>query len=263
MSINPALRFRQTTLRLTALAVLALVVAPLTRAETSSQLTFASPEAASRALFVAAKSHDEQALEQILGATPSPAEKRDEERLEREQFAKKYEEMHRLAHHRNGQTVLYIGAENWPFPIPLVSQNSTWRFDAATGEKEILFRRIGENELAAIEICRSLTTAAHDTQAHQDDELLSTLLANEQHDGTPTVYRGYHFRVLNRGRGDFAVIAYPAAYRSSGVMTFIVGRRTAVYAKDLGTNTTQLANEMKGYHSDKSWKKEEPATASP
>jgi hypothetical protein len=262
MNIKPALPSRQTTIRLATLAVLALLVAPLTRAETSSQTTFASPQAASHALFVAAKNHDEQAIGQILGATQSPAEQRDEERLEREQFAKKYEEMHRLAHHRNGQMVLYVGAENWPFPIPLISQNNTWRFDAAAGEKEIMFRRIGENELTAIEICRSLATAAQNTQAHQDDELLATLLADEQPGGTPTLYRGYHFRVVNRGRADFAVIAYPAAYRSSGVMTFIVGQRAVVYAKDLGTNTSKLANELKGYRPDRSWK-EETAPGSP
>jgi hypothetical protein len=262
MNIKLTLSSRQTPIRLAALAVLALLVAPLTRGETSGQTTFASPQAASHALFTAVKSHDDGAIGQILGETQSPAEKRDEERLEREQFAKKYEEMHRLAHHRNGQMVLYVGAENWPFPFPLVAQNNTWRFDAAAGEKEILFRRIGENEITAIEICRRLATAAKTPQAPQDDELVNTLLTGAQHDGAPTRYHGYHFRVVNRGRSDFAVIAYPAAYRSSGVMTFIAGRRTDVYAKDLGANTTELANAMTGYRADRSWKKE-AASGSP
>jgi hypothetical protein len=231
-----------------------LVAAPI-HAEPSSQTTFASPEAASHALFAAAQTHDEAAIGQILGAPPA-GDRRDEERLEREQFAKKYQEMHRLAHERNGQLILYIGAENWPFPFPLVSDNQVWRFDAAAGEKEILFRRIGENEMTAIEVCRALAAAAQNPGAHQDDELLGTLLTDAQRDGTPTLYRGYHYRVLNRRGSNFAVIAYPADYRSSGVMTFIVDRHAVVYAKDLGTNTTGLANAMPGYHPDKSWKKE-------
>ncbi len=249
-------------IRLTALTVIMTIVAPAALADVSSQATFPSAEAASHALFVAAKNHDEMAIGQILGATQTAAERRDEERLEHEQFAKKYEEMHRLARERKGRRVLYIGAENWPFPIPLIEQNDTWRFDFATGEQEILFRRIGENELTAIEVCRALATAARDPKAHQDDDLLATLLTDAQRDGTPTLYRGYHFRVLNRGRTGFTVIAYPSVYRSSGVMTFIASQHADVYAKDLGANTPELAKAIETYHPDKSWRKE-AASGSP
>jgi len=241
-------------IRLTALAAATLLfAAPALAAPASSQTTFPSAEAASHALFVAVKDHDESAIGQILGVTQTAAERRDEERLEHEQFAKKYEEMHRLARARKAQMVLYIGAENWPFPVPLVSQNNTWRFDLAAGEKEILFRRIGENELTAIEVCRALATAAQDPKAHQDDELLEKIRTDAQRDGTPTLYRGYLFRVLHQHGGDFAVVAYPSVYRSSGVMTFVAGQQGAVYAKDLGTNTNKLARAMPGYHPDKSW----------
>jgi hypothetical protein len=233
-----------------------LLVTPLAIAEAPAQMTFPSAEAASHALFVAVKSHDEAAIGQILGATQTPAERRDEERLEHEQFAQKYAQMHRLSRERKGQMVLYIGAENWPFPIPLVSQNNTWHFDFAAGEREIMFRRIGENELTAIEVCRALATAAQNPQAHEDDELLAKLLADEPGAGAPTLFRGYHFRVLNRHGNDFTVVAYPSVYRSSGVMTFIVDKHATVYAKDLGTNTTGLATAIKGYHPDKSWRKE-------
>jgi hypothetical protein len=249
-------------IRLTALTVAMVLVAGTALAAVPSQTTFPSAEAASHALFVAVKNHDEAAIGQILGATQTPAERRDEERLEHEQFAQKYEEMHRLAHARKGRMMLFVGAENWPFPIPLVSQNDAWRFDFAAGEKEIMFRRIGENELTAIEVCRSLATAAQDPKAHEDDELLAKLLADAHSDAVPTVFRGYHFRVLNRHGSDFTVVAYPSAYRSSGVMTFVAGQHVAVYSKDLGANTTKLAKAITGYHPDKSWR-EEPAAAAP
>ena len=244
------------SIRLATLTTILLLVAPLAVAGAPTQMTFPSAEAASHALFVAVKSHDEAAIGQILGATQTPAERRDEERLEHEQFAQKYQQMHRLARERKGQMMLYIGAENWPFPIPLVSENNTWHFDFAAGEKEIMFRRIGENELTAIEVCRALATAARNPKAHEDDELLAKLLADAPGDGAPTLFRGYHFRVLNRRGSDFAVVAYPSVYRSSGVMTFIVDKHDTVYAKDLGTNTTELATAIKGYHPDKSWRKE-------
>jgi hypothetical protein len=262
MNITLTLRSCRNTFALVMLSTFTLLVAPAARAQASAQTTFASADAASRALFVALQNHDEEAIGRILGETQSTQEKRDEERLEREQFAKKYEEMHRLGRARNNRMILYIGAENWPFPFPLISQNNTWHFDATAGEKEILFRRIGENELTAIEICRALAKSAPNTQAHQDDDLPGALLVDAQRGGTPTLYRGYRFRVLNRGRKDFVVVAYPEAYRSSGVMTFIVGQRAVVYAKDLGTNTAQLANAMTGYRSDRSWK-EEPASSAP
>lgn len=243
-------------IRLATLTAVMLVIAPPALAQAPSQTTFPSAEAASRALFMAVKNHDEAAIVQILGAPQTPEERRDEERLEHEQFARKYEQMHRLARERKGQMMLYIGAENWPFPVPLVSQNNTWRFDFAAGEQEIMFRRIGENELTAIEVCRSLATAAQNPKAHADDALLGKLLADAGSDTTPTLFHGYHFRVLNRHGSDFTVVAYPSVYRSSGVMTFIAGQHATVYAKDLGTDTTELAKEIKGYHPDKSWRKE-------
>ncbi len=243
-------------IKLVPLTVITLLVALPAFARPSSPTTFPSAEAASQALFVAVKAHDEAAIGQILGMTQKAAERRDEERLEHEQFAQKFAEMHRLTRERKGEMVLYIGAENWPFPVPLVAHNDTWHFDFAAGKKEILFRRIGENELTAIEVCRALAAAAQDPKAHQDDELLETLLTDAQRDGTPTLYRGYHFRVLNRNGADFVVVAYPSMYRSSGVMTFIAGQHTAVYAKDLGARTTKLAKAIAGYHPDESWRPE-------
>jgi hypothetical protein len=249
-------------IRVTALTVGLLLVVSPAFAEQSSPSTFPSAEAASHALFEAVKNHDETAIGQILGAPQTPEERRDEEHLEHEQFAEKYTQMHRLRHEHKGQMVLYVGAENWPFPIPLVSHDNTWHFDFAAGEKEIMFRRIGENEMTAIEVCRSLATAARDPKAHADDELLATLLTDDASASNPAPYRGYHFRVLNRHGKDITVVAYPSVYRSSGVMTFIANQHAAVHAKDLGTNTTELAKGITAYHPDKSWRLE-PAPATP
>ena len=103
--------------------------------------TFASPAEATDALFQAALSQDELALEAILGAGKEVTSSNDEveDKLEREQFTQKYQEMHRLVREPDGTTVLYIGAENWPFPIPLASKNGAWYFDSDRGKQEILF----------------------------------------------------------------------------------------------------------------------------
>jgi hypothetical protein len=110
-------------------------------AQSSAAATFASAEAASQALVRAVESHDEQALEVILGAEWDVTSTGDDtvDRLEREQFSRKYQEMHRLVQEPDGTIVLYIGAEDWPFPIPLASRNRKWHFDARTGSREILF----------------------------------------------------------------------------------------------------------------------------
>jgi hypothetical protein len=111
-------------------------------AEEAHSKTFASPEQAANALFEAAQKENERALEAILGAGKEVTSSSDEEedKLEREQFCKKYGEMHRFVREPDGSTVLYIGAENWPFPVPLASKNDQWYFDSDRGRQEILFR---------------------------------------------------------------------------------------------------------------------------
>src|SRR5437879_1673646 len=139
--------------KIAALAVLPLLVvgyARIASAQTSEPKTFSSSAEASNALFQAVKNDDEQAVGAILGAGKEVTSSSDEveDKLERERFSQKYQEMHRLVREPDGSTVLYIGAENWPFPIPLVSKNGAWFFDSKTGTQEIRLRRIGENETA-------------------------------------------------------------------------------------------------------------------
>src|SRR6202166_1380598 len=141
-------------------------------AQDSQPRTFSSPGDATNALFQAAQKEDEPALETILGSGKEVTSSSDEveDKLEREQFTKKYQEMHRLVREPDGRTVLYIGAENWPFPIPLVSKNGKWYFESDSGKQEILFRRIGENEAAAIQVCEEFAMAKNDEDAKAASE---------------------------------------------------------------------------------------------
>jgi hypothetical protein len=190
-------------------------------------MTFRSPGEASHALFSAVQRHDEQVLTQILGAGTELVSSDDDaqDALDRERFVQKYQEMHRLVQDPGGVAVLYVGAENWPFPIPLASRNGVWRFDADGGAKEIRFRRIGENEATAIGICHALVAPeAHPGADSEADSLVQTVLPHVQDADRPLPFHGYYFRILSKSVGGLAVIAYPAVYRSSGVMTFIVNQ---------------------------------------
>jgi hypothetical protein len=242
-----------------ALAICALLAAGSAKpclAGPSSQATFPSPNDASQALVSAVKQHDEQAVTKILGGGSELTASDDtaEDTLDRERFVQKYQEMHRWVRESGGITTLYIGAENWPFPIPLVSQNGVWRFDSETGAKEILFRRIGENEVTAIGMCDTLVMAeTHPGTDSEADRLVKTLLPDVRRAGNPIAFHGYYFHILPNPGGGFAAIAYPAKYRSSGVMTFIVTRDGGVSEKDLGPNTVTIAQAMNSYHADATW----------
>jgi hypothetical protein len=279
-------------------------------AQQSGQKTFSSAEEASNALFVATRNNDEKAMLEILG----PDEKQivssgddTEDSNNRAIFVKKYEEMHRLLREPDGTITLYIGAENWPTPIPLVNKRTVWYFDTGAAKKEILFRRVGRNEMSTIVVCRQLAAAQKEYYASQHNEYAQKIFSDEgQHDGlywkaadgepkspigplvasavaegypkdpngAPTPFRGYFYRILTRqGKAapggaknyivngtmteGFAFVAYPAEYRSSGVMTFIVGADGVVYQKDLGKKTETHAKGWTEYNPDSSWQKVE------
>ena len=289
-----------------------LLFVPLSFAQQQGQRTFQSPEDASLALFTAAQQENEGAFLDILG----PAGKEvissgdpDEDLDERVSFVVKYKQMHRLAKESDGTMILYVGAENWPFPIPLFDKDGLWFFDTDAGKEEILLRRIGKNELAAIDACHQLVDAEkeynkkpytgerHYTERFVSDKgkhnglywsdaedefdsVIDPLIASAGQENTasagdapaaaPIPFNGYYFRVL-KGQGEnvpggaksyivngkmirgFAFVAYPAEYRSSGVMTFIVNESGVVYEKDLGPNTTNIANAMTQYNPDSTW----------
>jgi hypothetical protein len=279
-------------------------------AQQQGQKTFASAEEASNALVTAAQSNDEKAMLEILGPdgkqiVSSGDEAEDAE--SRANFAQRYQEMHRLVKEPDGTTVLYVGAKNWPTPIPLMNKGKLWYFDTDAGKKEILYRRIGRNEMSAIRVCQELVAAEKEYHSAQHDEYAQKVFSDEgQHnglywkaaegepqspigplvawavaeenakslDGGPVPYRGYYFHILTRqGKNSpggaksyivngkmtegFAFVAFPAEYRSSGVMTFIVGEDGVVYQKDLGRKTGALGKALKEYNLDTSWEKAE------
>jgi hypothetical protein len=306
-------RFSSLTLATASFLVTLLLSSQLSFAQEPIQQVFRSPEEASGALFAAVQEADNRALLEILGAagkdlisSGDPAE----DMKERERFVAKYEQMHRITKEHSGVMILYVGAENWPLPIPLVERNNVWYFDTDMGQEEILARRVGGNELATIGVCNHLVSAQqqHYATANNGEHRyalkfsgdndrrdglfsseteeesaapLDSLIASAAIENTmvgvdpaasrhPVPFNGYYFRILtaqgnnaeggaksyiaNAKRvGGFAFVAYPAVYRSSGVVTFIVNQNGIVYQKDLGPDTERIASAMTEYDPDSSW----------
>ena len=130
----------------------AAVCAGLVFAQEAGQRTFASVGEACAALVHAVQSNNEPALEAILGKGVTSPDK-EAARLERRHFTEKYAQMHRMVRQPDGALVLYVGAENWPFPVPLVSNHGKWFFDGEAGKEEIRYRRVGEDEITVMEVC--------------------------------------------------------------------------------------------------------------
>jgi hypothetical protein len=294
--------------RVAAIAAFLTLCFPLSLvAQQPGQKTFSSAEDASKALVTAAQNNDEKAMLEILGPegrhiVSSGDDAEDSE--SRANFVQKYQQMHRLVKEPDGTTTLYIGAENWPAPIPLLNKRNAWYFDTEAGKKEILYRRIGRNEMSAIRVCEELVAAEKEYSAQRGEYAQKIFSDEGQHNGlywkpadgdpqspvgplvaaaftegytrgpdnAPNPFRGYYYRILTRqgknsvggaksymvnGKmtGGFAFVAYPAEYRSSGVMTFTVTEDGVVYQKDLGRKSDALAKAMKEYNRDSSWQK--------
>jgi Protein of unknown function (DUF2950) len=270
--------------------------------------TFATPQAAADALINAAEKFDVPALESLFGPdgkdiihTGEPG--RDEE------IAKQFAEQARTKMEvsvdpvAKNRAFISVGNEDWPFPVPIVKGPAGWSFDSKAGLNEIVVRRIGRNELDAIQVARGFVEAQDDyaETKHGDSQvnqyaqkIISTPgtqdgLAWQNPDGTwdgpvgekvaraiehgyseNEPYHGYYFRVL-KGQGPdaplgqldyvingamiggFALIAVPAQYRNTGVMTFIVSNDGVVYQKDLGPNTLTIAKKIDRFNPDKTW----------
>jgi hypothetical protein len=293
---------------------IALVVSDLSLAENVKQLTFASPEEAVRAMVKALNSNDLKALEAIFGPGRRDLITSGDPLVDqsgRERFLKLYGEKNRLEQTAD-KVVLSIGNDDWPFPIPLVKKDDLWRFETEEGSEEILARRIGRNELDAIQVCLAYVDAQREyalkdrdadgllqyAQKFRSDKgmknglywevkegekqsPLGPLFAAAQEKGysgksgggQPVPYYGYYYRILKgQGKnapggaydymvkgemiGGFALVAYPAKYASSGIMTFIVNHDGTVYQKDLGPNTEKAAQAMELFDPDSTWKKE-------
>jgi hypothetical protein len=259
-------------------------------AEQPKAKAFAKPEDAVAAIYAAAKRDNEAELLVILGSDAKDliewSNDPDERKAHREMFTQKYEQMHRLVKEPDNTVALYVGSENWPLPIPLVEYKGTWFFDAELGRQEIRYRRIGGNEMEALEVCRTLVDAEKEYQAIAHQYTAKFVSGDNSHDGLywksaadatrspigpylaqagiggPDIthaqpFHGYYYRIQLQGTESFAIIAFPAEYRSSGVMTFLVSQDGTAYEKDLGENTSTLAAKDSSSHEDNSWSKVE------
>jgi Protein of unknown function (DUF2950) len=299
-------------LSITMFLILGLFVCLSARANAAdAQQTFDTPEAAMNALITAAEAGDMQALRSILGSDAEPILSSGDpvaDKNARDNFAVKYREMHRIAYDAHGRVILYLGADNWPLPIPLIKKDSAWVFDTASGEAELVYRRIGQNELFTIDVLKELARAQEEyaseaPEGGSERQFAGKILSDSgTHDGlywavaegepespigplvasasaagykrgssgNPTPFHGYYYRILTRQgvhapggaknylvngkmtRG-FAFLAFPAEYRSSGVMTFLINQDGVVVQKDLGSKTAQIASEMTAFNPDKTW----------
>jgi hypothetical protein len=291
---------------------LAVVAWPTLAAEPDEQ-TFNSPDEAVNALVAAAKNDDTNAMHAIFGPGIFGLMSTDavQAATERQRFEQRLSEKTFWVSNTDTIAVLELGADRWPFPIPLINQDGRWFFDTAAGKAEILNRRIGMDELGAIDVCNAYVEAQHEYAS--TDRLGDGVMAYAQflsstpgmHDGLfwptnqgaelsplgPLVaqarvegyhrsahmlnnasapYHGYYFKILTRqgkhapggaynyiinGRmiGGFALVAWPAEWQNTGVMTFIVNQQGQVYQKNLGPKTLKLAEEMTTYDPDDSW----------
>jgi hypothetical protein len=276
-----------------------------------AQQAFKTPDEAASALVAAARAADMKALVTVLGPdgvdiVSSGDEVADAET--RQRFLAAYDAKHRIEMEGDNKAVVILGQEDFPLPIPLARKDGMWRFDTAAGREEILFRRIGQNELDAIQTClayvdaqneyaeKDRTGAGMNTYAQRivsqpgkkdglywptsqsgEESPLGELFAQATKQGYRagggrTPYRGYYFKILTkqgpaapggqldyvvRGKmiGGFALVAYPAEYRNSGVMTFLVNHAGIIYQKDLGPDTVKLAERMTSFNPDQTWQK--------
>ncbi|MDR3389881.1 MAG: DUF2950 domain-containing protein [Rudaea sp.] len=300
--------------RIAILALGSVLMLPSGSFAASAQRSFESAQAGVDALIKATKANDEPALRAIFGPEGSKLLSSGdpvEDAQSRAAFARAFDEASKIVPEGDAQAILMIGKDEWPMPIPLVKGRDGWRFDTIKGEDEILKRRIGRNELEAMQVCMAIVDAQREyATQHLDDgvPVYATRLTSSpgKHDGlywptppnaTPSPlgallaaaadkgytesgalrhapYRGYYYRILTaqgknaaegardylvKGKmiGGFAVIAYPAGYRTSGVMSFQVNHDGVIYQKDLGPDTKTVAATIKAFD-PADWKKAEP-----
>jgi hypothetical protein len=280
---------------------------------------FKTPEAAVEALVAAARAADTDAIVRLLGpqgkAIVSSGDPVADKNI-REQFVAAYDAKHTIEREGDGTQTLILGNDDFPFPIPLVNKDGEWQFDTPAGLDEILRRRVGRNELAAIQVSLAYVQAQKEyasldpgglgqhvyaqrivshpgkkdglywpTAEGETPSPLGELAAQAAAEGykagaKPIPYHGYYYRILTRQGADapggaydylvkgkmiggFALVAYPAEYGNSGIMSFMVNQDGTVYQKDLGPGTAKIAGQIDSFSPDQSWTKVEAGAASP
>ena len=296
------------------MAALGLGLALPVCAAAGKEQTFNSPDEAVNALVTAAQNNDTNAIHLIFGPagheliSPDVVQATDEFKMFKERLMEKTQ----LIINSDSNATLELGADGWPFPIPLVKQDAQWHFDSAAGQDEIFARRIGSDEMGAIDVCNAYVEAQREyaSQDRMGDGVLAYAQflrsASGTHDGLfwPTnqpgeelspfgpliaqacvegyhraakmlndeqaPYHGYYFKILTsqgkhapggkfryiiNGRmiAGFALVAWPAEWGDTGVMTFVVNQQGKVYQKNLGSRTAKSAKAITIYDPDDTW----------
>jgi len=278
---------------------------------TNAQQSFKTPDEAASALVDAAKTGDVKLLTKVLGPDGEDIVSSGDpvaDAATRAKFTAAYDAKHQIKAEGDSKATIIIGQQDYPLPIPLVRKDGQWRFDTAAGREEILLRRIGRNELDAIQSCLAYVDAQNEyaekdrtgsgmntyaqrivsspgkkdglywpTAPGEEPSPLGELVAEATSQGYRVgdgraPFHGYYFKILTKQGptapggeldyivrdkmiGGFALVAYPADYQNSGVMTFIVNHSGDVFQKDLGPSTAKIAQRMTSFNPDKSWQK--------
>lgn len=271
-----------------------------------AQQAYSSPDEAASALAAAIKSGARRDMLRVLGSEGNDIISSGDEVADadsRTRFTTAYDAKHSIRLEGDKKALIVLGNDDFPFPIPLAKTKGGWEFDTAAGRLEVLYRRIGRNELNAIQTCLSFVDAQNEyaekdrgqgagvyaqrivSSAGKTDGLywpgtespLGELAAQASAEGYKVgggrlPYHGYYYRILTqqgpnapggtlnyvvKGKmiGGFALLAYPAEYGNSGVMTFLVNHNGVVYQKDLGDYTMKLVSRMNWFDPDQTWKK--------
>ena len=300
------IRFISKLALLAATATFALGIASLAQA----QQRFNTPDTAVEALVAAARSGDRRTVLSILGPGSqelvSSGDPVADDNIKQE-FLAAYDAQHRIVSESGKPSVLVMGQNDWPFPIPLVQKDGQWSFDTAAGREEILARRIGLNELGAIKAALAYYDAQNEyadkfkgktgqavyaqkivsspgkkdglywpTSGSEPDSPLGEAVAAATQQGyrvgAGEPFHGYYYKILTgqgpnapggpvdyvvRGNmiGGFGLVAYPAEYGNSGIMTFIINNDGDVYERDLGPRTGRIASRMSEFNPDHNWRK--------
>jgi hypothetical protein len=281
-------------------------------AQEVKQKAFGSPEEAMKAFADTVQAGDRKGIMAILGPEGEDIISSGDEVADKnaqEQFVKAYKETVYFVKEKEDRVSIIIGNDNWPFPIPIVKKGEGWVFDTKEGREEVLNRRLGRNELNAIQVCSAYVDAQREyaiTDRERDgiiqyaqkvwsDPYRRNGLYWEPGEGEdpspmgpfvgqavgegytkkgdkPIPYYGYYFKIL-KGQGPsapggaysyvinghmvagFALVAWPAEYGVSGVMTFVVNQNGIVYEKDLGPKTETFAKAMTLYNPDRTWRR--------
>jgi len=289
------------------LALLLLAGCAKPPASTTAQRGFDSPESAVTALVTALEERDRATLVAMLGPDSDALLSSGDavaDSTARADFLARYEEKHELVAGGPDDLVLQVGADDWPFPIPIVRRGGKWILDTAAGKDEIVRRRIGGNELQTIEVMHGYVAAQDDYASAAHDGVpagtyarairsepgkqnglfwevaegekqspAGPLLAEASAEGYGAAgapYHGYRFRMLTaqgpaaaggardyvvdgRQIGGYAMVAWPASYGTSGVMSFLVNQDGIVWQRDLGDGTEQAAAAITRFDPDSLW----------